>query len=73
LRLILMKVKTIADALKCASKVNAGQACSAAEMRATVKLLSSALKTAKSTASTVKKQLKRSDDMVARLLSKVGL
>jgi len=31
------------------------------------------LKTAKSTASTVKKQLKRSDDMVARLLSKVGL
>lgn len=68
-----MKVKTIADALKCASKVNAGQACSPAELRATVKLLSSALKTAKSTARMAKKQLKDSDNMVTRLMSKLGL
>lgn len=68
-----MKVKTIADAMKCASKVNSGQACSSAELRATVKLLSSALKTAKSSARMVKKQLVSSDNMVTRLLAKVGL
>ena len=68
-----MKVKTIADALKCASKVNAGQACSPAELRSTVKLLSSALKTAKSTARLAKNQLKASDNMVTRLMGKLGL
>ena len=68
-----MKVKTIADAMKCASKVNAGQACTASELRATVKLLSSALKTAKSTARAAKNQLKASDNMVTRLMAKIGL
>lgn len=68
-----MKVRTIADAMKCASKVNAGQACSPAELRATVKLLSSALKTAKATARLAKRQLKSSDNMVTRLMAKVGL
>jgi len=68
-----MKVKTIADAMKCASKVNAGQACSAAELRATVKLLSQALKTAKATARAAKRSLKESDNMVTRLMAKIGL
>jgi len=59
--------------MKCASKVNAGQACSAAELRATVKLLNSALKTAKATARAAKNQLKASDNMVTRLMAKIGL
>lgn len=68
-----MKVRTIADAMKCASKVNNGQACSASELRATVKLLSAALKTAKATARAAKKQLKQSDNLVTRLMAKLGL
>ncbi len=68
-----MKVTTIADALKCASKINQGKACSAAEMRSTIKLLDTALKTARRSARTAKDALKRSDSMVTRLMAKIGL
>jgi len=68
-----MKVTTIADALKCAAKINSGKACSAAEMRATIKLLDTALKTARRTARTTKQALARSDNMVTRLMAKIGL
>jgi hypothetical protein len=67
------KITTIADALKCASKVNAGKACSAAEMRATIKLLNTALQTARRTARSTKQALARSDNMVTRLMAKIGL
>lgn len=68
-----MKITTIADALKCVSKVNQGKACSAAEMKATIILLDRARKTAVASARQAKKALKASDNMVTRLLSKVGL
>lgn len=67
------KITTIADALKCAKKVNDGKACSATELRATVKLLSTALKTARRTARSTKEALARSDNMVTRLMAKIGL
>jgi len=69
----MVKITTIADALKCASKINAGKACSASEMRATIKLLDTALKTARRTARTTKQALTRSDNMVTRLMAKIGL
>jgi len=69
----MVKITTIADALKCASKVKAGKACSASEMRATIKLLDTALKTARRTARTTKQALARSDNMVTRLMAKIGL
>jgi hypothetical protein len=69
----MVKITTIADAMKCAAKINAGKACSAAEMRATIKLMDTALKTARRTARATKEQLKRSDNMVTRLMAKIGL
>jgi len=69
----MVKVTTIADALKCASKIKAGKACSAAEMRATIKLLDTAVRTSRRSLRLTKQQLSRSDNMVQRLLAKVGL
>ena len=69
----MVKITTIADALKCAAKIKAGKACSAAEMRATITLLDTALKTARRTARTTKQALARSDNMVTRLMAKIGL
>lgn len=69
----MVKVKTIADALKCASKINEGKACTAAEMRATIKLLDTGLKTARRSLRSAREDLKRSDNMVTRLLAKIGL
>jgi signal transduction histidine kinase len=68
-----MKVTTIADALKCAAKINAGKACTAAEMRATIKLLDTGLKTSRRTVRELKRQLTRSDGLVQRLMGKIGL
>jgi hypothetical protein len=67
------KITTIADALKCAAKIKAGKACSAAEMRATISLLSTALSTSRRTLRAAKDNLARSDNMVTRLMSKIGL
>ena len=39
---------TIADALRCVRKVKQGKACTAAEMKATMTILSDALKTSQS-------------------------
>ncbi len=68
-----MKVTTIADALKCAAKVKAGKSCTVSEMKATITLLDTALKTARRTARTTKEALARSDNMVTRLMAKIGL
>lgn len=68
-----MKVTTIADALKCASKISNGKACSASEMRATIKLLDTGLKTSRRTVRELKHQLSRSDGLVTRLMAKIGL
>lgn len=68
-----MKVTTIADALKCAAKVNAGKACTVSELRSTIKLLDTARKTALRTARATKEALNRSDNMVTRLMGKIGL
>lgn len=69
----MVKVTTIADALKCASKINQGKACSASEMRATIKLLDTGLKTARRSLRAAKQELARSDNMVTRLMAKIGL
>lgn len=68
-----MKVTTIADALKCAAKVNAGKSCTPAEMRATIKLLDSGLKTSRRTIRELKRQVTDKDSMVRRLLAKLGV
>jgi hypothetical protein len=69
----MVKVTTIADALKCAAKVNAGKACSPAEMRATIKLLDTGLKTSRRTIRELKRQVSDKDSMVRRLLAKIGV
>ena len=69
----MVKVTTIADALKCASKIKAGKACTVSEMRSTITLLDTARKTALRTARATKKALDRSDNMVTRLMGKIGL
>ncbi len=68
-----MKITTIADALKCASKINAGKSCTPAEMRATIKLLDAGLKTSRRTVRELKRQLTRSDGLIAKLMTKIGL
>ena len=67
------KITTIADALKCAAKVKAGKSCSASEMRATIALMSTALSTSRRSLRAAKDSLARSDNMVTRLMSKIGL
>ena len=69
----LVKITTIADALKCAAKIKAGKACSATEMKATITLLDTALKTSRRSLRAAKQQLSRSDNMVTRLMAKIGL
>jgi len=67
------EIKTIADASACARKVAAGKPCTMAELKATVTLLNSAMKTARSTAKLAKREAAEAKDMLARLLSRVGL
>lgn len=66
-------VRTIADAMSCASKISEGKACSATEMKATIRLLSMGLKTARTTAKAAKREAIEAKDMVRSLLSRVGL
>ena len=68
-----MKVTTIADALKCAAKINAGKSCTPAEMRATIKLLDTGRKTSRRTIREMKRQIVDKDSMVRRLLAKIGV
>lgn len=66
-------IKTIADASACATKIANGQACTQAEMKATIRILNGALRTARSTAKMAKKQAKDATDNFRALLSRVGL
>jgi hypothetical protein len=67
------KITNIAGALRCASQIKQGKACSMADARATAMLLDTAIKTSRRTASALKKQLAQSDNMVTRLMAKIGL
>jgi hypothetical protein len=67
------KINNIAAALRCASNIKQGKACSMADARATVMLLDTAIKTSRRTGSALKKQLAQSDNMVTRLMAKIGL
>lgn len=67
------KINNIAAALRCAASVRAGKACSMADARATMLLLDTAIKTSRRTGSALKQQLAQSDNMVTRLLAKIGL
>lgn len=67
------KITNIAMALRCASHIKQGKACSMADARATAMLLDTGLKTARRNASSAKKQLMASDNMVTRLLMKLGV
>lgn len=61
----------IAMASKCAAKVQAGKACTMAELRATVSLLNTGLKTSRRTLKVAKDQLKEKSQMVRDLLGRV--
>lgn len=65
--------RTIADASRCAAKVAAGKPCTMAELKATVSLLNSAMKTGRATARIAKREAAEAKDMVKALLSRVGL
>ena len=67
------KITNIPMALRCASHIKQGKACSMADARATVALLDTGLKTARRNASASKKALMASDNMVTRLLMKLGV
>ena len=67
------KITNIAMALRCASHIKQGKACSMADARATAMLLDTGLKTARRNASASKKALIASDNMVTRLLMKLGV
>ena len=67
------KITNIAMALRCASHIKQGKACSMADARATAMLLDTGLKTARRNASASKKALMASDNMVTRLLMKLGV
>jgi len=66
-------IKTIADATSCAAKIANGQACTQAEMKATIRILHSALKTARSTAKSAKREAVSATEMLRSLLNRVGL
>jgi len=66
-------IKTIADASSCAAKLADGKACTMAEMKATIRILNSALKTARVTARAAKKEAKSATESFRALLSRVGL
>lgn len=63
----------IAQALACAAKVKAGKACTVAEMRATITLMSQALSTARSTAKAAKREADEAKEMLSRALGRLGL
>jgi outer membrane murein-binding lipoprotein Lpp len=66
-------VKTIADAMSCAAKIADGRACTQAEMKATIRLLSMGLKTARSTAKAARREATEAKDNFRALLGRVGL
>lgn len=67
------KIITIAQALRCVSNVKQGKACSMQDAKATMLLLDTALKTARRSGRALKKQVTDKDNLIARLLGRVGL
>jgi hypothetical protein len=67
------KIKNIAAALRCVAEMRQGKACSMADARATAMLIDTALKTSRRTGSALKKRLLSSDNLVTRLLNKMGV
>ena len=65
-------IETIADASSCAAKVARGEACTMAELKATVNILNGALKTARATAKAAKREASEAKDMVKALLSRLN-
>lgn len=61
----------IAQALQCARKIEMGKACSVAEMKATIRLLKQGVSGARQATKVAKTALKKSEDMVRSLLSRV--
>ena len=61
----------IAMASRCAAKVQAGKACTMAELRATVTLLNQGLKTGRRSLKIAKDQLKEKSQLVRDLLGRV--
>lgn len=66
------EIKTIADASRCAAKVAQGKPCTMAELKATVTVLNMALKTARSTAKTAKREASEAKDMVKAFLNRMN-
>lgn len=66
-------VSTIADAMNCATKMANGKSCTQAEMKATVRILNGALKTARTTARMAKREALEARDMLKSVLGRVGL
>lgn len=66
-------ITTVADAMSCANKLAQGKSCTQAEMKATIRLLNGALKTARATAKAAKREASEAKDMFKSLLSRVGL
>lgn len=66
-------VRTIADASRCAAKLAAGKPCTIGEMKSTIAVLNTALKTARVTARAAKKEAKNATESFRALLSRVGL
>jgi hypothetical protein len=62
----------IAMALKCATKVQQGKACTVGELRATVLLLKSGMSGARSSTKIAKNALRESKELVSQLLSRIA-
>lgn len=62
----------VAQAMACAAKMQRGQTCTVAEMKATALLLKQALGTARSTAKAAKKEADDLREMVNRLLGRLS-
>lgn len=67
------KIITVAQALRCVSNVKQGKACSMQDAKATMILLDTALKTSRRSGTALKRRLLDSDNMVTRLMAKIGL
>lgn len=65
--------QNIAQAMKCAAKIESGRSCTVAEMKATVRLLKQGLTGARATARAAKTAASEAKDMLQSVLSRVGL
>jgi len=61
----------IAQAMKCATKIELGKPCSVAEMKATIRLLKQGVSGARSATKVAKSALRESKELVVNLLGRV--